>query len=72
MPGMSGITLYGEIKERTPQLADRVIIITGDTCSEDVESFLKLHRLPSLSKPFDLQAVRVKLNEILQRIPQGF
>ena len=72
MPGMSGITLYGEIKERMPQLADRVIIITGDTCSEDVESFLKLHRLPSLSKPFDLQTVRVKLNEILQRRPQGF
>jgi DNA-binding NtrC family response regulator len=67
MPGMSGSTLYNEIKARNPDLADHVIIITGDTCSEDIVSFLKLNHLPSLSKPFDIRAVREKLNDILKK-----
>jgi DNA-binding NtrC family response regulator len=68
LPGMSGITLYEKIKEQVPQIANRVIIITGDTSSADVKYFLKQYGLDSISKPFDQQTLEGKVNEMLQRM----
>jgi PAS domain S-box-containing protein len=65
LPGMSGITLFEKIQERAANLTDKIIIITGDTSSEDVKYFLKQHRLQSISKPFDRQTLERKINEIL-------
>ncbi len=67
LPGISGITLYEKIKEQIPQMADKVIIITGDTSSADVKNFLKQYGLNSISKPFDQQTLEIKVNEVLEQ-----
>jgi PAS domain S-box-containing protein len=64
MPGISGMTLFSRIKEKAPKMAGKVIIVTGDASSEDVQSFLKQNRLPCISKPFTAQTVKAKFNEI--------
>jgi DNA-binding NarL/FixJ family response regulator len=52
MPGLDGPALYTEIKARWPQLADKVIFITGDTLSSQVQKLLTDTRRPVIEKPF--------------------
>jgi PAS domain S-box-containing protein len=67
MPGISGMTLYNQIKQKAPKMAGRVIIITGDASSEDVQSFLKENRLPCITKPFTPRVVQARFNEIFKQ-----
>ena len=60
MPGLDGPGLYREISERHPALLSRLVYITGDTLSPDVEAFLSRTAVTCLTKPFafdDLQRV---------------
>lgn len=54
MPSMSGQTLYHAIASRWPELVGRVVIMSGDLEADDHESWLSLHDLPLLPKPFDI------------------
>jgi two-component system NtrC family sensor kinase len=58
MPGMSGREFYAELRKTCPELAERVIFVTGDTVSPDTQSFLKQIGRPHLAKPFSLEEVR--------------
>jgi len=55
MPGMDGIALYREVERRWPELAGRVVIMTGDVENEAVASLLRESGLASLEKPFRLE-----------------
>lgn len=55
MPGMSGQELYLRVKLAKPELADRIIFITGDTVNPDTREFLINVTNPVLSKPFDFR-----------------
>ena len=60
MPGTSGGQLYTIFRNAKPELAKRMVIITGGVNSEAMELFLEHTRLPVLEKPFrpnDLRSV---------------
>jgi PAS domain S-box-containing protein len=52
MPDMDGAQLYREVQRRHPDLARRMLFVTGDTLSPDARRFLHAARCPSLDKPF--------------------
>jgi two-component system NtrC family sensor kinase len=61
MPGMDGIALYREVERRWPELAGRVVIMTGDLENEAVASLLRERGLASLEKPFRLEQLLATL-----------
>jgi DNA-binding NtrC family response regulator len=54
MPGMSGEDLYLTIREKDPDLADRLIISTGDILNEKTQRFLKRTGSLFIEKPFGI------------------
>jgi CheY-like chemotaxis protein len=49
-----------------PELARRVLFLTGDVVSEDTQAFLQSTGNPHLSKPFQLARVEQIVAQILQ------
>ncbi len=66
MPGMSGKELYSDIKAKWPEMARRVVFITGDVSDASTDEFLKEHGLPYISKPFEQDALLEKVSELLR------
>jgi CheY-like chemotaxis protein len=54
MPDLSGEGLYEWLKKNRPELADRVIVISGDIANPDTVEILERMGRPFLLKPFDL------------------
>lgn len=52
MPGMSGATLYHVIATQWPVLANRVVVMSGDSHMESHEAWLSINQLPLVHKPF--------------------
>ena len=52
MPDMDGAGLWREVSARHPELAARMLFVTGDTLSPDARQFLKASKGLSLDKPF--------------------
>jgi CheY-like chemotaxis protein len=67
LPGMSGLELYSKLKDNWPDLAKRVVFITGDATSTDTRAFLAQTGVPYFTKPFDLQTLRRQLQLLLDR-----
>ncbi len=67
MPEMSGRDLFRWVKERKPQLARRMIFITGDTVSSETRSFFEINSSPYLAKPFKIEEVK----EVIQQTLEG-
>ncbi|MBN1570987.1 MAG: response regulator [Acidobacteria bacterium] len=63
MPQMSGRDLFNWIKDNRPQLASRVIFVTGDTVSADTRSFFENNKNRYLAKPFKIEEVK----EVIQQ-----
>ena len=66
MPGMNGQELFRRIEESDPELAKRVIFITGDTISPVTRNFLSANHNPVLSKPLDIELLGRQVGELLQ------
>jgi signal transduction histidine kinase/ActR/RegA family two-component response regulator len=58
MPGLSGPKFYERLLEEYPNLAKRVIFITGGVFSDVTQSFLDNSQARCLYKPFSLDSVR--------------
>jgi len=52
LPGLTGIQLHELFKANQPQLAQRMLFMTGDTMNANVQSFLQESGIPCLMKPF--------------------
>ncbi|MEI9478347.1 MAG: PAS domain S-box protein, partial [Deltaproteobacteria bacterium] len=65
MPGMSGMEFYERITEGHPEMAGKVIFITGDTSDESVRVFLEQKNLSYITKPFDKETLLKKVNGLL-------
>jgi two-component system NtrC family sensor kinase len=52
MPDMDGAALWREVRERQPELARRMLFVTGDTLSPGARQFLDQTGCDSLDKPF--------------------
>ncbi|MCP4444005.1 MAG: response regulator, partial [Myxococcales bacterium] len=58
MPGLSGPKFYRILQAEFPQLASRVIFITGGVFSDATQDFLDNSGAHCLYKPFSLDSVR--------------
>jgi CheY-like chemotaxis protein len=65
MPGMNGLELYTRIKEIKPELADRIIFITGDAAGKDTEIFIKRNKIFCVPKPIDTQKLKNNIDMVL-------
>ena len=63
-PGLSGFELYEEIRARHPGMEKRMIFITGDTLSEDIQRFFSQTGIPCLAKPFNLADLRKEIARV--------
>lgn len=58
MPGMEGDEFYRRLLDSRPELARRVVFLTGDVLSEDTRFLVNSTGNPHLLKPFGLANVR--------------
>jgi two-component system NtrC family sensor kinase len=65
MPGMDGAAFYRHVQDRDPDLARRIVFITGDTVSPDTRAFLQGVSNPVLSKPFKIGPLRDAIESVL-------
>ena len=66
MPGISGMEVFERTVETDHRIADRIIIMTGDTASAETASFLSNMMNRVLHKPFTLDDVKDRISELLQ------
>ncbi len=57
MPNMSGMDFFYEVAARSPQVATRIVFLTGGAFSPHSEEFLRQSTNECLSKPFSREAV---------------
>jgi len=57
MPDMTGMELYGVLRERQPALAERLIFMTGGAFTPEARLFLEQVPNPKVEKPFERDAV---------------
>lgn len=54
MPSLSGMDLYGELRRKRPELAERMLFMTGGTFTERARLFLDDGAHPYIKKPFQM------------------
>ncbi|HEX8851778.1 MAG TPA: PAS domain S-box protein [Gemmatimonadaceae bacterium] len=57
MPDVSGQQIFERWSKERPDLAQRVVFLTGDIVSTDLQAFLSATGRPFLPKPFEFEAV---------------
>ncbi len=67
MPGMNGSELVAAIRLKDPDLAERVIFITGDTLSSNTRDQIDRGEAVFLSKPFAIDQLEQTLQRLLKR-----
>lgn len=65
MPEMDGRQFYAAVRQQNPDLARRILFLTGDTVNEETRAFLKSVGNHHLGKPFQLEALRRAILEIV-------
>jgi DNA-binding response OmpR family regulator len=66
---MSGFELYQAIRERDPDLANRLIFITGDLVTAATQARLIQIGNPYLPKPFAIDKLEATVNALLAQYP---
>src|SRR6185437_3388568 len=64
MPDISGIDVFEQWRAERSELANRVVFLTGDIVSTDLQDFLAGTGQPFLATPFDLGIVLQVLQQI--------
>jgi len=65
MPRVDGIQLFAVLRQRHPEMAGRLMFVTGDVIGAEAERFLKESGCPWLAKPFRLSELLRKTRELL-------
>ena len=65
MPGLNGIRLYEHLLATHPELAGRVLFMTGDVVSDTFQAFLSENHLTCLSKPFAISEFRAAVTRMV-------
>jgi CheY-like chemotaxis protein len=66
MPGLSGRQLFDWIRASRPEVARRVIFMTGDIINDSLQMFLDQEQLTCLNKPFAMTELRQAIKKVLQ------
>jgi PAS domain S-box-containing protein len=67
MPVMNGQEFYNALMTKNPDLAQRIIFLTGDVMNLETQTFLDSIHNPHISKPFQLTHIQTVLNEVLSK-----
>lgn len=67
MPQMNGQQFYFAAIEKSPELAKRIVFLTGDVVNEETQAFLKATGNPHLSKPFQASTVARVITQVLEQ-----
>ena len=62
MPGLGGPEVYQCIESIRPDMAERVLFISGDSASTEVKTFIESTGNPLLKKPFTLDDLRRRMD----------
>jgi signal transduction histidine kinase len=65
MPNMSGMDFFDQVTQKKPDLAERIVFLTGGAFSPRSEEFLRGNRNICLSKPFSREAVTSAVRRML-------
>lgn len=68
MPGMSGMAFAAWISEHVPDLARRIVLMTGGAFTVEAERYLEHAANPVLEKPFQTAQVRHLARDLLVRL----
>jgi PAS domain S-box-containing protein len=71
MPRMSGIECFEELSRRRPEMARRMVFLTGGAFTPRVRQFLEDHGARCLEKPFEPEALRSKVGDVLEVFELG-
>jgi DNA-binding NtrC family response regulator len=69
MPGVTGIDLWNAVEARSPELAARMVFVTGGAFTPASCEFVEAHRESCLHKPFDLEQLRELVRSRMNRGP---
>jgi len=67
MPTLDGPGFYAEIERSRPDLLGRILFVTANRFSPEVEEFLARTGAPSLQKPFRHEDIQRCTQEMLRR-----
>lgn len=71
MAGMSGIEAFEAIVADRPDLAARVVMMTGDTLRPGLETFTARNPVAVLTKPFDLDTLDGTIRAVMEATGQS-
>ena len=66
MPDMTGMDLFADVSRTAPQLADRVVFMTGGVFTPRAREFLERIPNPRIEKPFDWDQLRAIVHKLLE------
>jgi two-component system NtrC family sensor kinase len=69
MPEMNGFELFQAIRERNPNLASRVVFVTGDLLTAATQARLSQLGNPYLPKPFSIDQLESTVRALLTQYP---
>jgi PAS domain S-box-containing protein len=69
MPDLDGPTLHRALLADHPELASRMLFVTGDVLAADVTGFISEAGLPVLDKPIDPPELRIQVRNALRGPP---
>ena len=70
MPGILGTAVHRALRDELPAQARRFALMTGGSDSHDVEAYVNEHTIPRLHKPFDLNTLDSRLEELITAIEE--
>jgi len=65
MPGLGGPDLHRILSDRNPEIAKRLLFVTGDTLAFDLGDFFERTGLPLLEKPLEPEVLRLEVQALL-------
>lgn len=66
MPQMTGIEFHGVLRQIVPELADKIVFMTGGAFSAEASAFLDRSSNPTIDKPFKTSALRNLVQDLVQ------
>lgn len=66
MPGMSGFDLHRAVQQRQPELAPRVVFVTGDILSPATQARIAQLGNPYIAKPFAIERLQALVRTLLE------
>ena len=71
MPNINGRQFYSLATQKKPDLAHRIIFLTGDVVNEETQAFLHSIGNPHIAKPFKLTSVKSVVEQCLCSKPEA-